>query len=321
MARGRLIWPVTVVIVAAILATGGVLAARALATHHTPSTHAAYAALSSAPAYGAASSQPASGTQTYLASCTGSGLVKPRDYTLACADGGIWLSGVTWLSWTGTGALGSGTFGQNNCVPDCAQGSPVNKSAQIRLGGVVTRSGLRFFGSLVVVTSAWKQTYDVAPVQAGTWTSSPLTITPDSLGAVRVGMTIAQASAAAGERLVEVGDGYLYPGSIRSSSGLAAFAFNSPAITCVFASQASGSPSVVTARGFHLGGSFADLQHTYGASLRYVPAPAKAISPRPGYIVRFRNGNLVFWVMNGIVTGIGAGPGAMPTACGSTALV
>jgi hypothetical protein len=333
MAGGRLIWPVTVVIVAAILAAGGVLTARALATHPAPSTHAAAAASSSQPASAAASSQLASGLQTYLASCAGAGLVKPRDYTLACADGGIWLSGLTWLSWTSTGALGSGTFGQNNCVPDCAQGKPVYFSAQVRLSDGVTGSGgLRFFGSLIVVTSAWTRIYDVTPVATpfpvtsgatvltGKWTSSQLTITPDSLGAVRVGMTIAQGSTAAGEPLVIAGDGFYYAGSMGSDSGLEAFAFNGP-IACVFASQASRSPSVVTAQGFHLGGSFADLQQTYGTSLEYVPAPATAISPRPGYIVRFPNGNVVFWVTKGIVISIGAGPGAMPTTCGSNGLV
>lgn len=111
-----------------------------------------------------------------------------------------------------------------------------------------------------------------APGTAGqTWTGRRLTITPGSLGAVGVGSTPAQASAAAGVTLKPVGDGVWYPrGAV--TSGLAITVGNAGTVSCVSASDRPGIPAVTTRQGFRLGGTLAQLKAVYGSSLRYVPA-------------------------------------------------
>jgi hypothetical protein len=146
------------------------------------------------------------------------------------------------------------------------------------------------------------------------WTSGELTITPDSLGAVTIGMAIPQASAAAGEPFVPAGDGAYYPsgGIARGLSVLESGPGGT--VGCVSANINGGNPpEVITPQGFPLGGTLARLKAVYGASLRFVPAPISGISPVPGYIVTFPDGNLVFWVSNGIVDEIAGGPGLLPS--------
>ena len=148
---------------------------------------------------------------------------------------------------------------------------------------------------------------------SGQWTASKLVITPHSLGAVAVGMTVAQASAAAGVKIVEVGDGFGYPNG-DSSSGLAITGL--PTVTCVLASVTSGGPVVVTPQGFPVGGTLMALKSLYGTRLRYVPAPSTGPAPVPGWVVSFPgDGNLAFGVNNGIVTAILGGKKAMPSTC------
>jgi hypothetical protein len=48
--------------------------------------------------------------------------VKPGSLTLACADGNNYLAHLSWLSWTGSSASGTGTQEVNDCVPYCAAG-------------------------------------------------------------------------------------------------------------------------------------------------------------------------------------------------------
>lgn len=145
------------------------------------------------------------------------------------------------------------------------------------------------------------------------WMSGSLTITPTALGAVTVGMTIPQASAAAGQPLKSVGDGIFYPLG-NASSGLSFMDVHGK-VNCVgAASSGSKGHTVATPQGFVLGGSLAQLKAVYRSQLRFVPASATAIVPRPGYVVSFPDGNLVFWVSGGIVQGIGGGRGLMPSS-------
>jgi len=140
-------------------------------------------------------------------------------------------------------------------------------------------------------------------------------ITSHSLGAVTIGMTIAQASGAAGEPLTEVGDGQAYPGGNQQSSLHVA---GIPTIGCLVAALSGAGPTVVTQRGFPLGGTLARLKAVYGSALAFVPKPAMAGPnfPVPGYIVAFPDGNLAFIVTKGLVTVIAAGPGVKPSTCG-----
>jgi hypothetical protein len=145
------------------------------------------------------------------------------------------------------------------------------------------------------------------------WTSSNLAITPHALGAVRIGMTISQASAAAGQPLEPVGDGVLYPLG-KASSGLSVVDSNGR-VSCVSASDYSNKDhTVATPQGFALGGTLAQLKAVYKSTLRFVPAPNTGMDTISGYVVGFPDGNLVFWISGGIVRGIGGGPGLLPSS-------
>jgi hypothetical protein len=148
-----------------------------------------------------------------------------------------------------------------------------------------------------------------APGQA--WTSSTLTITPHSLGAVTIGMTLEQASTAAGEPLAQVGDGVAYPQG-GTTSGLSVSLQVSNKVRCVAAAATKGAPTVVTPQGFRLGGTLAQLKAVYGSNLRYVPGVG-GINSAPGYVASYPDGNLVFWVNNDVVDSIAGGPGVLPS--------
>ena len=56
--------------------------------------------------------------------------VQPARYTLACADGNDYLTGLAWTSWGPRLASATGTEHVNDCIPYCAAGHfhsyPVN---------------------------------------------------------------------------------------------------------------------------------------------------------------------------------------------------
>jgi hypothetical protein len=144
------------------------------------------------------------------------------------------------------------------------------------------------------------------------WTSGMLTITQRSLGAVTIGMTIRQASLAARHQLAQVGDGVYYPKK-QISRGLSLLGNPRGTVSCISAADTGYGPVVTTRQGFVLGGTLSQLKTVYGGRLRFVPARNFGPAPRPGYVVSFPNGNLVFWVHNGTIDGIAGGPGLMPS--------
>jgi hypothetical protein len=54
--------------------------------------------------------------------CQGRPQVRPRSFTLACADGNDYLSGLRWTSWAPGLARATGLQTVNDCVPYCAAG-------------------------------------------------------------------------------------------------------------------------------------------------------------------------------------------------------
>jgi hypothetical protein len=77
--------------------------------------------LMGASSHPAQSRQPQAG-QTVIVDCLGKPRVEPSTIVLACADENSLVSSITWTSWTGDLASGSGTLEQNDCIPDCAAG-------------------------------------------------------------------------------------------------------------------------------------------------------------------------------------------------------
>lgn len=149
----------------------------------------------------------------------------------------------------------------------------------------------------------------VQPI-TGKWTEPVIVITPTSLGAVKVGMSVADAEAAAGKRFDGFGDGAHYP---KGSPEL----YIVPPAPCVGASGISTqSTTVVTLEGVRLGDNADRVTAVYGDRAQYVPAPTGGRTPAEGYIVGFPDGQLAFAVYQGVITAIHAGPGVTPSNCG-----
>jgi hypothetical protein len=71
-----------------------------------------------------ASTQPAT-TETpryVMLDCGFKPVVAPSTVIVTCADAGIGLRDMHWTSWTPRLASGHGTFWENDCKPDCADG-------------------------------------------------------------------------------------------------------------------------------------------------------------------------------------------------------
>jgi hypothetical protein len=55
--------------------------------------------------------------------CRGRAKVRPRTFTIACADHNDYLTKLKWLSWGPVSAFGHGVEWTNDCVPNCASGT------------------------------------------------------------------------------------------------------------------------------------------------------------------------------------------------------
>ncbi len=59
--------------------------------------------------------------------------VRPSSFTLTCADGYDYLSGLHWVSWGSNQAFATGTEHQNTCQPYCAAGKEISYPALVVL--------------------------------------------------------------------------------------------------------------------------------------------------------------------------------------------
>jgi hypothetical protein len=69
---------------------------------------------------------------------------KPDVTTTNCADFGVQVNNISWHSWNGYGARGSGVWSVNQCEPDCANGTRIGTPVEVRLSNLMT-DGKRFF--------------------------------------------------------------------------------------------------------------------------------------------------------------------------------
>ena len=58
---------------------------------------------------------------------------RPLQIMLTCADGGMIVTDITWNTWTSSIATGKGTYSQNMCDPNCADGTRVDVPVTIKL--------------------------------------------------------------------------------------------------------------------------------------------------------------------------------------------
>jgi hypothetical protein len=71
-------------------------------------------------------------TTAVVVNCLFKEQVRPSSFTLTCADGYDYLSGLHWVSW-GNEAFAVGTEHQNTCQPYCAAGKEVSYPALVVL--------------------------------------------------------------------------------------------------------------------------------------------------------------------------------------------
>jgi hypothetical protein len=78
-------------------------------------------ALASSTTHGTASTRAATAKYVVL-DCSSKPVVMPSTYVIACADAGMGVRDLHWTSWAPKLASGYGTFWENDCKPNCAQG-------------------------------------------------------------------------------------------------------------------------------------------------------------------------------------------------------
>lgn len=79
------------------------------------------------------------GYHPYLLDCSGTPVRQPTQFVLSCADANSSLVNVTWRSWGGAQATGTGKYVENNCIPDCSRGDDVAYPVQITADGLVRK--------------------------------------------------------------------------------------------------------------------------------------------------------------------------------------
>lgn len=77
---------------------------------------------------------------------------RPEQLTKFCADGGVYVYDITWKSWGYNGAEGTGTYSQNLCEPNCAEGKRVEEQVDLYLSGIENIEGKRVLRFLSVNT-------------------------------------------------------------------------------------------------------------------------------------------------------------------------
>jgi hypothetical protein len=75
---------------------------------------------------------------------------EPFSITIACADAGIGVQDMTWMTWTAATATGSGLLWEKLCVPDCAAGKVGYYPVDVTLSMVRASAKGQWFSELTV---------------------------------------------------------------------------------------------------------------------------------------------------------------------------
>jgi hypothetical protein len=68
---------------------------------------------------------------------------RPEQLTKYCADAGVIIYDITWKRWGYNGAEGTGTYSENLCEPNCAEGTRVEEQVDLYLSGIEVIEGKR----------------------------------------------------------------------------------------------------------------------------------------------------------------------------------
>ena len=66
---------------------------------------------------------------------------RPEQIMLTCADGGMLVTDIKWQTWDSRGATGTGTYSQNMCEPNCAEGKRVDVPVIVNLSELFEYKG------------------------------------------------------------------------------------------------------------------------------------------------------------------------------------
>jgi hypothetical protein len=89
---------------------------------------------------------------------------KPHSITLACGSGSEWITRLRYHSYGAAYARARGRLHYVDCNPTCAGGSVRTVSGQIRLGGIVRCSGVRYYGRATITRPRRQhQTWNIRP--------------------------------------------------------------------------------------------------------------------------------------------------------------
>ncbi len=73
---------------------------------------------------------------------------RPERIMLTCADGGMIVTDIKWQTWNSKGATGTGTYSQNMCEPNCAEGKRIEVPVRLRLSELFGYKGRNVLKSL-----------------------------------------------------------------------------------------------------------------------------------------------------------------------------
>ena len=107
--RRTVLWVIAVILLLAAAAVIAIL----LAAHHSNASGGAAGTPTAAPSTPAPAALPVLVAGGYHG-------IKPKEIDFS-GDAGNIVTGLSWSSWTGTKAIGSGTSDIDSCIPDCAQ--------------------------------------------------------------------------------------------------------------------------------------------------------------------------------------------------------
>lgn len=270
-----------------------------------------------------------------LGTQAGYGQVQPRRVDNGGDPTGV-VSDISWSSWGGSTAEGVGVSDYQAGTESVAGGlqapativafnlgSCGGKSAYTAVEWYFPEYGQTFDPNNYI--DACNGTYvDKAPPPPtrsvpGLWSNQSIAITVDSLGAVKVGMTVHQAEIASGFLFDDGGDGFEYPTTLPTGFPhlYAGFGPNGQAV-CIGAAGSGEHQTVTTPNGFRLGGSLKSLKAIYGTQLHFVPAPPTGgLTDDSGYVVHTSAGNLVFLTdsTGSTIDQIIGGPRVGPNGC------
>ena len=81
---------------------------------------------------------------------------RPEQLTKFCADAGVLVYDIKWKSWGYNGAEGTGTYSENLCEPNCAEGKRVSAPVNLTLSNLTELKGKHYLRTLDVATSDGK---------------------------------------------------------------------------------------------------------------------------------------------------------------------